>query len=481
MDKNNLDLELEFEDVNGRVMSIEVVREVLNNLIPLKDEFYDIIITLCHAFAHPDLTRQILNDYCEDFVFEMTIEAKDLNEEWIKIYEDFGILPLFYIQCPAEDDFEEYCAQAKKALNSMEGRCRAVVFVPADSKQLEQLPKVYDIVNTATLKACFMRLKFRRIFEVSEKALEVYHNFIDKILPEYVLFSEDNVQYYNVNNNVRFRTLECPKNYIYRLRLGRNSNAMVVMPGGELHHIGMTEKFFPGKLEIQPKVTSANFDFRTRNFNLKEGLDRFAYKFVNKNCENCRLKEYCHIGAGDELEVPDDFCRQMQFFSYGYFQLKDWGETRKLEKYPVRFPVRGTDPLGMAATISQIGENLGLMGPVKVVPGKQVRLKSNIGRLSELIEFEPRLLSWNIIFSLIMPKYKEQILALGISEERINEILDFCKKYQLRVYPRDLGIYEGQLYIYNFVPVYRDFEQIDNLLFDSKTKKRVPKSKKRNN
>lgn len=473
MDNNNLDIEINFIDSNGQVITYETLKEIMEILMLYTDQFLDIIVTLCYANKYPNLVRKILDEYGEYFCFEMVIDTPDFKEEWKEVCRDFGLLPLFYVQCPEEKDFFEYCKSVEEVLNSIDGNCRAVVFIPNNSEQIEYLPYLYNIINKCSLKPCFMRLKFKRCFEITEKAIAVYHNFIDSMLSEYVLFDTELVQYYNMNNNVRFRTIECPKNFIYRMRLSRNSNAILVMPDKSLHEIGLTEKFFPGRLPLEQEISLSDFDLKTKSFMLKDGEDRFLYKFKNKNCSNCKLQYYCQNGVGEELEVPDDFCKQLSFFSYGFFQLKEKDDFKDKEKYPIRYPRRGADVSGLVATISQLGEQRGVIPPIKVVPGNTVWLKKNLERLNYVCEFDPIELTLKIQFVLIKDKYRKVLNDKGISNEQIDTIISFVKEYDLRVYARDLGIYKDKLYIYSFVPPFKDFEQIDNLLFDKKTKKRV--------
>ena len=127
----------------------------------------------------------------------------------------------------------------------------------------------------------------------------------------------------------------------------------------------------------------------------------------------------------------------------------------------------------MAATVAQIGVEKGLIKPIYLIPGEQLKMASNKNRLSNLITFRSIWETMNVTLTLEIPEIKNQLLELGITEERIKQILDFIKLLDIRVFPRDLGLDDlGELYIYHFVPVYRDFEQIDNLLFDKDSKRR---------
>lgn len=473
MDNNNLDIEIYLER-DGKIMTWDSLKKIMETLIPMVDDFLDIIITLCEPDNHMDLVKRVMEEYGDYFVFEFTLNAFDFNDEWANICRDFGLLPLFYLNYDGED-FDSYLEVAEKNLSSIEGRSRAVIFVPRNNEQLKRLPEVYELVNRIKIVPCFMRLKFKDKFAITEETMKIYHSFIDGILPEYVLFEDDNVQYYNLLDKVRFRTLECPKNYIYRLRLAENSNACVFYPDETIEDIVALDKFYPEK-KTGKTTPYQSFNFQRKNFNLKEGTDRFRYKFVNGNrCKNCRLRDFCQQFGGEDMQVDDDFCNHLDFFAYGYFKLREWGESRDLEKYPVRFPVNGVDALGMAATIAQLGEREGVMPPVKVIPGHQVRMKKNMSRISEKVQINPILLSTNV--SGYLEGIKDKVTAIGGTDEEIEKIIAFIKRLKIKVFPRDLGVYEGHLYIYNCTPDYRDFEQIDNLLFDSKTKQRKPHKK----
>lgn len=473
MDNNNLDLVIEFEDEDGNVISYEVLKQLMEILKAYVGDFLDIIISLSQAQKHTDLVRRIMEEYCELFCFEIVMDITDFDEEWQQICRDYGLLPLFYIQCPEDKSFESHLCDIERVMNSVEGRCRAIVFVPANSTQLEYLPELYEIINNTSLKPCFMRLKFRSYFEVSDLAKQKYQQFISRILSQYVLFNQEIVQYYNVLGNVRFRTIESPKNYIWRLRLSDNSNACTLYPDGKIYQIGVGPSFFPSALTEQEGVPLQDFDFKEKNFFLKDATGRFKYQFKNEDCPSCPMSRYCHSDSGEDLEVPKGFCDQLRFFGYGFFELEAQSQNKKLLDYPVRFPTRGVDSLGMAATVAQIGVEKGLIKPIYLIPGEQLKMASNKNRLSNLITFRNIWETMNVTITLEIPEIKNQLLELGITEERIKQILDFIKLLDIRVFPRDLGLDDlGELYIYHFVPVYRDFEQIDNLLFDKDSKRR---------
>ncbi len=100
MDNNNLDLVIEFEDEDGNVISYEVLKQLMEILKAYVGDFLDIIISLSQAQKHTDLVRRIMEEYCELFCFEIVMDITDFDEEWQQICRDYGLLPLFYIQCP---------------------------------------------------------------------------------------------------------------------------------------------------------------------------------------------------------------------------------------------------------------------------------------------------------------------------------------------------------------------------------------------